>query len=63
MEQQAIDLKNRVRQLEVGETMEQPIERLAVVRQYTYEIKLLTGKVYTTSADRDKRVIKITRVE
>ncbi len=57
------DLKNSVRHMEVGQTIEQPIERLAVVRQYAYEIKLLEGKVYTTFADKDKRVVTITRVE
>jgi hypothetical protein len=63
MNNQEFDLKNTMRQMEVGQTMEQPIERLAVVRQYTYQIKLIEGKVYTTNADGEKRIVTITRVE
>lgn len=63
MNNQEFDLKNTMRQMEVGQTMEQPIERLAVVRQYTYQIKLIEGKVYATSADGVKRIVTITRVE
>lgn len=63
MNNQEFDLKNTIRAMEVGQTMEQPIERLAVVRQYTYQIKLIEGKVYTTTADGKKRIVTITRVE
>ena len=63
MEKQELDLKNTVRQMEIGETIEQPIEKMATVRTYIYEIKLVEQKVYTTSTDAERRVVTITRVE
>lgn len=61
MNEQAKDLKNQVRGLAVGQTLEQPIERLAVVRQYAYMIGLTEDKSYHTEVDRERRVIKVTR--
>ena len=49
--------------MKVGETIEEPIERAAIVRNYAYELSLLTAAKYTTAIDKERSVATITRVE
>ena len=61
MEKQAVDMKNQVRQLEVGMALQFPLERMYVVRQYAYEVGMLMGRRYITAIDKEKRTITVTR--
>ena len=57
------DLKNEIREMEVGQKLRLPLDRLAVVRTYASEIGLVMNRRYKTFADRETRSVIITRVE
>lgn len=57
------DLKNEIREMEVGQKLRLPMDRLAVARTYASEIGLVMNRRYKTFADRDTRSVIITRVE
>lgn len=56
-----ISLRKRMRDLEVGEKIELPIERLYTAKQYASDLKLLTGRNYTSHVNRGERTITVTR--
>lgn len=56
-------MKEKCRAMKVGETIEEPIERASIVRNYAYELSLLTAAKYTTAIDKERSVATITRVE
>lgn len=59
--EKTIDLKNRMKTMEIGENIELPIERMRVVRTYAYELSLLMERVYHSQIDREKRIILVSR--
>lgn len=63
MENQAIDTKNQIRQMEVGQSLQFPLERLQVIRQYAYELGMLMERKYHTAIDKDAKLISVTRDE
>jgi hypothetical protein len=63
VQRQGENLKEKCRAMKVGETIEVPIERAAIVRNYAYELSLLTAAKYTTAIDKERSVATITRVE
>ena len=56
-----ISLKQRMRDLEVGGKIELPIERLYTAKQYASDLKLLTGRNYTSHVNRGEKTITVTR--
>ena len=54
-------LTAEIRQLKIGESSIFPIERLATVQSSASREGLISGKVYTTEADRESRTITVTR--
>ena len=62
MEIQTIDTKNQIRQMENGQSLQYPLERMQVIRQYAYELGMLMGREYHTAIDKEKRIISVTRI-
>ena len=63
VERQGENLKEKCRAMKVGDIIEVAIERAAIIRNYAYELSLLTAAKYTTAIDKERRVVAITRVE
>lgn len=54
--------KDKVKELEVGASVEFPIEKLNIIRTYAYEIGLKMERRYTTAIDKEKRTIAVKRI-
>uniref|UniRef100_UPI003FA13832 hypothetical protein n=1 Tax=Prevotella fusca TaxID=589436 RepID=UPI003FA13832 len=54
-------LTSEIRALEKGQSAIFPIERLATVQSSASREGLISGRVYTTEADRENRTITVTR--
>ena len=54
-------LTAEIRQLKIGESAIFPIERLATVQSSASREGLIRDRVYTTEADRESRIITVTR--
>ena len=54
-------VKDQIKQMEVGQTLSYPIERLTVVRTYACELGMILDRKYKTETDRDNRTINVTR--
>ena len=61
MENQAIDTKSRIRQMNLMQTLQFPLERMYVIRQYAYELGMLMNREYHTAIDKEKKIIRVTR--
>lgn len=53
--------KEKIKQMEIGQTVSFPIERLAVIRTYASELSLVMNRKYKTRADKGKRRIVVSR--
>lgn len=62
MEIQTIDTKSQIRQMEKGQLLQFPLERMYVIRQYAYELGMLMGREYHTAIDKEKKIIEVSRI-
>lgn len=62
MQIQTIDTKSQIRQMEKGQSLQFPLERMYVIRQYAYELSMLMGREYHTAIDKEKKIIEVSRV-
>ena len=58
---QQVDVKNQIRQMEIGDEISFPIERLEVVRVYACSVGLVMGRNYKTRTDRENMTITVVR--
>lgn len=54
--------KEEIKQMEIGQMVSFPIERLAVIRTYASELSLVMDRKYKTRADKGKRRIEVSRI-
>ena len=54
--------KEEIKQMEIGQVVSFPIERLAVIRTYASELSLVMNRLYKTKADKGKRQIEVIRM-
>lgn len=60
---ESANMKGKVTNLGIGETVEFPIEKLNIIRTYAYEVGLKAERKYKTAVDKVRRVITVTREE
>lgn len=61
MDNKTTDTKNQIREMEVGQELVFPIERLEVIRVYACSVGLTMGRTYKTRTDRESRTITVVR--
>ena len=61
MDNKTTDTKNQIREMEVGQELVFPIERLEVIRVYACSVGLAMGRTYKTRTDRESRTITVVR--
>lgn len=49
--------------MKIGQSLQFPLERLQVIRQYAYELGMLMERKYHTAIDKDAKLISVTRDE
>ena len=55
------NIKGQMRDMEAGQTLQFPIERLAVVRVYASDLSAELNRDYKTRTDRPRRIIEVIR--
>lgn len=55
------NIKGQMREMEAGQTLQFPIERLAVVRVYASDLSAELDREYKTRTDRPRRIIEVCR--
>jgi hypothetical protein len=48
--------------MEKGQSLQFPLERMYVIRQYAYELGMLMGREYHTAIDKEKKTIEVSRI-
>lgn len=54
--------KEEIKQMEIGDVISYPIERLAVIRTYAWEIGLVMNRNYKTYTHKDERMVTVKRL-
>lgn len=52
----------KLRQLEIGKSLEEPVERRSYVSSACSRFSLEWGKTFTTRTNRERRVVVVTRI-
>lgn len=55
------NIKGQMREMEAGQSLQFPIERLAVVRVYASDLSAELNREYKTRTDRPRRIIEVIR--
>ena len=62
MEDKIIKIRPAIEALEVNQKVEFPIDKLRTVRVTASDLGLMFGRRYSTLADRDERIVTVTRI-
>lgn len=57
------ELTDRLRNMEVGDVVSFPVEKLSVLRVMASVLGIQWNRVYSTRSDRARRVVEVTRME